>query len=71
LQKFFLGLDAQTRLRQVVGRNPTPTSYTPYRVMPCQVSGQTVARNSWTLAIALMTTKARTDFFTVILIPEC
>jgi hypothetical protein len=57
--------------------------------MPCQVSAQSVARNSWTLsqaegvggsagagpsaarappAIALMTTKARTNFFTVLLL---
>src|ERR1700689_3044217 len=57
-------------------------------VMPCQVSGQAVAMNSWKLAQAsevgpsvadsacatpanaLMTTKARTEFFTVILSPN-
>jgi hypothetical protein len=60
-------------------------------VMPFQVSEQSVARNSWTLAqaaglggaggagsaaaettpaIALMTTRARTECFTVFLLPK-
>ena len=64
-------------------------SYAPYRVMPCQVSGQSVAKSSWTLAqasgvgaaaevgpsaaratptIALMVTKGRANFFTVLLL---
>jgi hypothetical protein len=31
---------------------PTPMSYAPYSVMPCQVSVQSVVANSWPLAQA-------------------